>query len=40
MEKIVKSAVPFLTRFFRAWADDLKLPDTDPPKKPEKPEDE
>ena len=23
--------VPFLTRFFRAWADDIRLPTTDPP---------
>lgn len=23
--------VPFLTRFFRAYADDIKIPDRDPP---------
>ena len=23
--------VPFLTRFFRAWADDIRIPATDPP---------
>lgn len=24
--------VPFLTRFFRAWADDIQIPDKDPPR--------
>lgn len=23
--------VPFLTRFFRAWADDIRIPSTEPP---------
>lgn len=29
MENIIDNYIPFLTRFFRAWADDLDLSDTD-----------
>lgn len=31
--------VPFLTRFFRAYADDIKIPDRDPPDVPRNDED-
>lgn len=41
MEKAIEKAVPFLTRFFRAWADDIKLPDKELPKNlPKKPSEE
>ena len=31
MVNINGQTVPFLTRFFRAWADDIKVPDKEPP---------
>ena len=27
MENIIDNNIPFLTRFFRAWANELELPD-------------
>ena len=30
MANINGQTVPFLTRFFRAWADDIQVPDKDP----------
>lgn len=32
MAYIINHTVPFLTRFFRAWADDVRVPDKDPPR--------
>jgi len=31
MENTIDNNIPFLTRFFRAWAEDLDLPEKDTP---------
>ena len=35
MSDVISAAVSFLTRFFRAWAEDVEVPDIKLPDKPE-----